>query len=91
MLGTQHMRGTWQDQTNVLGRHGAIFGAPRNMDVERVGHGPEEQVEPRAMSQASRKGAKALGKPLFDLLALGNSRSPFRREGPCIQVVPLPK
>lgn len=46
MLGTQHMRGTWQDQTNVLGRHGVIFGAPRNVDVERMGHGPEEQVEP---------------------------------------------
>lgn len=43
------------------------------------------------MSQAFRKGAKALGQPLFDLLALGNSRSPFRREGPCIQVVPFPK
>lgn len=91
MLGTQHMRGTWQDQTNVLRRHGVIFGAPRNVDVERVGHGPEVQVEPRVMSQASRKGVKALGKPLFDLLALGNSRSPFRREVPCIQVVPFPK
>lgn len=82
MLGTQHKRGTWQDQTNILGRYGVIFGAPRNVDVERVDHGPKEQVKPRVMSQASRKGTKALGKPLFDLLALGNSRSPFRREVP---------
>lgn len=61
------------------------------MDVETEGHGPKERMDPQAMLQDSRKGTKTLSKPVFDLLVLGNSWSPFRRGVLCIQVVPFPK
>lgn len=78
-MGTQYMRRAWQDQTNILEHDGIVSGALRNVGVERVGHGSEEQVEPQAMSQDSRKGTKPLDKSTFDLLVLGSSRSPFRK------------
>lgn len=49
MLGTQRVRGTWQDQTTALECDGVIFRALRNVDVERVGHGPKEHMEPGAV------------------------------------------
>lgn len=84
-MSTQYIRGAWQEQTNILEHNGIIFGAPRNVGVERVGHGSEERVGPQAKSQDSRKGTKAV----FDLLVLGSSRSPFGKGVPCI--VPFPK
>lgn len=90
-MSTRYVRGAWQDQTNSLEHDGIIFGALRNVGVERVGHGSKEQVEPQAMSQDSRKGTKPLDKPAFDLLVWGSSRSPFRKGVPCIQLVPFPK
>lgn len=90
-MSTQYIRGAWQDQTNILEHDGIIFGALRNVDVERVGHGSEEQAEPQAMLQDFRKETKPLDKPAFDLLVSGSSRSPFRKGVPCIQVVPFPK
>lgn len=83
-MNTQYIRGAWQDQTNILEHDGIIFGAPRNVGVERVGHGSEEQVEPQAKSQDSRKGAK----PVFDLLVLGSSGSPFGKGVPYIVTFP---
>lgn len=73
-----------------LNMMGSFFGSLRNVDVETAGHGPKEQVEPQAILQDSRKGTKTLSKPVFDLIVLGNSRSPFRRGFLCIQVVPFP-
>lgn len=90
-MSTLYVRGAWQDQTDTLDHDGIIFGALGNVSVGRVGHGYEEQVEPQAMSQDFRKGAKPLDKPVFDLLVLGSSRNPFRKGVPCIQVVPFPK
>lgn len=59
------------------------------MNVERMGNGPTEQVEPQAMFQDSRKGTKVRDKPVFDWLLVGSSRSPFRRGRGVFHVIKL--